>query len=322
MKHCTLAYIDALVKRAEGRLWFDEQGHLNQSGPVPLSRYLGELSDQLRLFLARLDSCERTDTGGYLLRDARAGNLGGMRVLWDNVVLLAHASITKTLPGMTPDQCEVVKRDGLLATVTAPTRNAQPLVDALRQLLFSILYNADGSWVSEIPSATVAKIRTIGAELTQHQAAWERSEGGSTRAPMLSASPDLLERLERAAAAVNTHAIDRALELATEKMARKLGAGDNGNTNPFALPSSAEAIDEHDAALLEFLNRNPSLRRKVCDVLPDSGPGDRKAIARRLRAMADRVPPLVAYPKGKQGKVAILPAGIEMLKRVTAQTPH
>ncbi|MFZ2874572.1 MAG: hypothetical protein WAZ94_08825 [Phycisphaerales bacterium] len=202
----------------EGRLWFDEQGHLNQSGPVPLSRYLGGLSDQLRLFLARLDSCERTDAGDYLLRDARAGNLGGMRVLWDNVVLLAQASIAKTLPGMTPDQHAAMTRDGVLATVTAPTRNAQPLADALRQLLFSILYNADGSWVSEISSATVAKIRTIGDELTQHRTAWERSEGGPTRTPTV--SPELLDRLQRAAAAMDPGAIDRAAERAAEKMAR------------------------------------------------------------------------------------------------------
>ena len=229
MKHCTLAYIDALVKRAEGRLWFDEQGHLNQSGPVPLSRYLGELSDQLRLFLARLDSCERTDTGGYLLRDARAGNLGGMRVLWDNVVLLAHASITKTLPGMTPDQCEVVKRDGLLATVTAPTRNAQPLVDALRQLLFSIPYNADGSWVSEIPSATVAKIRTIGAELIQHQAAWEKSEGRTTQTPTVSVSAALLDRLELGIATVHSIGSNFDAGMARERrVIESLGARDDG----------------------------------------------------------------------------------------------
>ncbi len=182
----------------EEQLWFDEQGHLNQSGPVPLSRYLGRLSDELRLFLARLDSCERTDAGDYQLRDARAGNLGGMRVLWDNAVLLAQAIIAKTLPAMTPDQNAAFKRDGVVTTTTAPTRNAQPLTDALRQLLFSILYNPDGSWVSEIPAATVAKIRTIARELTQHRTAWERSEGGAMQTP--TASPDLLARLEAAAA--------------------------------------------------------------------------------------------------------------------------
>ncbi len=214
----------------EGRLWFDEHGHLNESGPVPLSRYLGALSDQLRLFLARLDSCERTDAGDYRLRDARAGNLGGMRVLWDNVVLLAQASIAKTLPAMRPDQHAAYKCDGVLATVTAPTRNAQPLTDALRQLWFSILYNADGSWVSEIPSATVAKIRTIGDELAQHRAVWERSEGGPTRTPTVSASPDLLDRLQRAAAAV-------------EKVARVFG-GDDAESGSNGTPRKLAKADD------------------------------------------------------------------------------
>ncbi len=161
----------------EGRLWFDEQGHLNQSGPVPLSRYLGELSNQLQLFLMRLDSCERNNAGDYLLRDSRAGTLSGMRVLWDNVVLLCQTSVVRTLPDLTLEQNEARKRGSVLVIETGPTRNMQPLADALRQLLFSILYKADGSWVSEIPSATVGKIRTIGAELPQHRAACEQSEG-------------------------------------------------------------------------------------------------------------------------------------------------
>lgn len=101
-----------------------------------------------------------------------------------------------------------------------------------------------------------------------------------------------------------------------------MGGGGNAGAKPPALPAGAEAIDEHDAAILAFLNRTPSLRRKVSDVLPDTGPGDRKAIGKRLRKLADRTPPLVDYPKGKHGKVAILPAGIEMLKRATAPKPQ
>ncbi len=66
---------------------------------------------------------------------------------------------------------------------------------------------------------------------------------------------------------------------------------------PPAPPAGAEAIDEHDAALLAFLNRSPSLRRKVSDVRPEKGPQDRKAVAKRLRKLADRTPPLVDYPK-------------------------
>jgi hypothetical protein len=89
-----------------------------------------------------------------------------------------------------------------------------------------------------------------------------------------------------------------------------------------AHPAGAEAIDEHDVALLTFLNQRPNLRRKVSDVLPSKGPQDRKAIASRLRKLADRALPLVDYPKIERSGVVILPAGVEALKRATAPTPH
>lgn len=88
------------------------------------------------------------------------------------------------------------------------------------------------------------------------------------------------------------------------------------------LPAGADALEQNDVALLAFLNRSPSLRRKVSDVLPDEGPQDRKAIAKRLRRLADRTPALVDYPKDGRSGVAILPAGAEALKRATAPTPH
>lgn len=109
-----------------------------------------------------------------------------------------------------------------------------------------------------------------------------------------------------------------------ERLTEPLGAhaGDHGDTKPPALPAGAEAIDEYDVALLAFLNRNPSLRRKVSDVLPEKGPQDRKAVAKRLRRLANRTPPLVDYPKDGRSGVAILPAGVEALKRATAPTPR
>ncbi|MBX3322010.1 MAG: hypothetical protein KF757_03355 [Phycisphaeraceae bacterium] len=88
------------------------------------------------------------------------------------------------------------------------------------------------------------------------------------------------------------------------------------------LHDGAYVIDEHDLALLEFLNRIPNMRRKISDVLPDNGPQDRKAVASRLRKLADRTPPLVDFPKGGRTGVAILPAGVEALRRATAPTPH
>lgn len=93
------------------------------------------------------------------------------------------------------------------------------------------------------------------------------------------------------------------------------------NSKSPASPAGAEAIDEFDASLLAFLNKKPSLRRKIAEVLPDDGPQDRKAVAKRLRKLADRDLPLVDYPKDGRSGVAILPAGVEALKRATAPTP-
>lgn len=52
--------------------------------------------------------------------------------------------------------------------------------------------------------------------------------------------PDLLARLQRAAAAVDPSAIDRAAERAAEKIARVFGAGDNGDAKPKTLPAGAD----------------------------------------------------------------------------------
>jgi len=106
--------------------------------------------------------------------------------------------------------------------------------------------------------------------------------------------------------------LQRLLQVASES---KLG------TTTRATPDGwIEPIDEPDRSILEFLNRYPTLRRRVSDVLPDVGPQDRKAVAARLRKLADRTPPLVDNPKSARSGVAILPAGIEALKR--AQTPR
>ncbi len=58
--------------------------------------------------------------------------------------------------------------------------------------------------------------------------------------PTVSVSPDLLDRLQRAAAAVDPGAIDRVAERAAEKIARVFGAGDNGDAKPKTLPAGAD----------------------------------------------------------------------------------
>lgn len=297
----------------EGRLWFDEHGHLNQSGPVPLSRYLGALSDQLRRFLARLDSCERNDAGDYLLRHTRAGDMSSeIRVLWDNVVHLIHASIAQTLPIMTPDQQADFKRHGVVVTTTEPTRNAQPLVSTLRQLLFSILYNADGTWVSEIPSSTVAQIRTIGDELTLDRMAWERSEGGRTRNSTVSLPmQERIDRLERAAAAVDTHAIDRAAQHAAEKTARLFGGGDDrGHAKRPALPVGIALTADHES-ILAVLGKTPTKCMVVIGVASAGTIRDRETVGRLLRELSGFG--LVNRPHGNRKGYALTAAGRNLM---------
>ena len=182
---------------ARGRLWFDADGHLNQSGPVLMSEYLAALQEQLRLFLTRLDACEQNGAGDYRLRDPSAGALRGVHVLWENVTQLAQLAIVATLPGVTADEQDQMDRGGgVLMRRPTPPRNAQPLADALNQLTFAILGTAKGGWVSEIPAPTVAKVRTIAAELEQHRVMWKRSE--SAPVTIAEAIDRLVEMLERA----------------------------------------------------------------------------------------------------------------------------
>ena len=79
--------------------------------------------------------------------------------------------------------------------------------------------------------------------------------GGDTT-PTVSVSPDLLDRLQRAAAAVDPHAIDRAAERAAEKMAHALGG--NGNAATKALPARTEVVLWEGAA---HTDRNIRLAR-------------------------------------------------------------
>lgn len=93
-------------------------------------------------------------------------------------------------------------------------------------------------------------------------------------------------------------------------------------TGDVATASTPDAIDEKDLAILAFLAQRANVRRKVADVLPDDGPQDRKAIAARLRKLADRTPPLVDYPKGGRSGVAILRDGVAALEQATTTTPR
>ncbi len=161
----------------------------------------------------------------------------------------------------------------------------------------------------------------VAEQMLEDVEVWAKGEaaarGESLTARGQSVSPELLDGLQHASSNVKDGAIDRVAESAAEKVSQKLGGGDDGDTKPMPPPIGDEAIDEYDVAILTFLSQNPGLRRKVADVLPEKGPQDRKAISKRLRKLADRMPALVDYPEKTRRGVAILQAGVEALKRAT-----
>ncbi|HMN39868.1 MAG TPA: hypothetical protein PKE29_03420 [Phycisphaerales bacterium] len=80
----------------------------------------------------------------------------------------------------------------------------------------------------------------LAAEIASIQAMFHPQTIEPPAPPTVSVSPDLLDRLQRAAAAVDPGAIDRAAERAAEKIARVFGAGDNGDAKPKTLPAGAD----------------------------------------------------------------------------------
>jgi len=153
---------------ANGRLWFDEQGALNLSEPLPLETLLAELVERLGLFLARMDSCERTDSGDYSLTSRNSGTMGGARVLWHNALLVASSAGACMLPPPSPEHVAALERDGVAGFQDGPVCFALaflPTVEALHQLTFLILENETDNWRGTIPERTVARIRGIRAEV-------------------------------------------------------------------------------------------------------------------------------------------------------------
>jgi len=188
------------AQNTEGRLVIEADGTLRQIGSVPLSRCVAALSDQLRLFLKRLDTCERNDAGDYIFSDARVGALDGMRVLWENVGLLASMIVASSLPGLNEKDRAAFARTGLLYRAVVPARNTRPLTDAMQQLLFSIVRPPGKVWVESIPASSAAKIRAIAGELPDHRRMLERTEGGPPPSPSDLEQRELVDALRSGSA--------------------------------------------------------------------------------------------------------------------------
>ena len=101
----------------------------------------------------------------------------------------------------------------------------------------------------------------------------------------------------------------RALIAWLEAKPGKGAAGSAARADPEA---ESDAIDDFDLALLAFLNKRPTLRRRISEISPAAGPQDRKAIGARVRKL-HRLGYLDCPPGSRSG-AAILPKGVEALR--------
>jgi hypothetical protein len=157
------------------RIWFDEAGNLSASGSPPLSAMLKFLETSLSLFLRRLKAGERGDDGAYLLRTANSGEFKGAEVLWDRVGMVAATCIAYTLPPLTAEQQAEKERTGIVGFEVVPSRGSLPLLDVLRQIMFSIVRQADGAWPTRVERATAKQLEGMVGELRIHRQIAEKS---------------------------------------------------------------------------------------------------------------------------------------------------
>lgn len=156
--------------KSKSPISIDESGTLVVNKAVGLDELLAILRDKISLFLVRLSAGQQAPNGDYILSDQKAGSLPGTLVLWEDAVLIMHVCIAHLLPP--PDLSALAHSPtGVIVQQVRVPRNAQPLGDLLRQLTFSILYDAGGKPPSVIPQSTVKKIRQLTDELEYHRAA-------------------------------------------------------------------------------------------------------------------------------------------------------
>lgn len=127
----------------------------------------------------------------------------------------------------------------------------------------------------------------------------------------VSLSSDLLERLQLAAASVDTGAIDRAAERAAERVARVLGGGDNAEAKPPALHAGVVLTADHES-VLAVLGKTPTRCRTVIDVSSAGTIRNRETVGRLLRELAGFG--MVDRPHGKQKGYALTDAGRKRLR--------
>jgi len=173
----------ALPSVGPGRICFDDEGELHQSGLVSMSAYLAALVEHIELFLAMLTKCERNGAGDYLLRDSVIGYHSGVETIWKRVTLLAAGIVGKLLPSPTLDHRVAFEEKGVVGMAVRLPDSAKPLADTMRQLSFTLLWNADRTWVTVVSASRAEKIRAMNSELAYHRVIWANAEGVALAIP-------------------------------------------------------------------------------------------------------------------------------------------
>lgn len=129
--------------------------------------------------------------------------------------------------------------------------------------------------------------------------------------PAVSLSPDLMERLQLAATAVDPGAIARAAKRADEGVARVFGGGDNAEAKPPHLPAGVALTADHES-VLAVLGKTPTRCRTVIDISSAGTIRNRETVGRLLGELAGFG--MVDRPHGKRKGYALTDAGRKRLR--------
>lgn len=141
--------------------------------------------------------------------------------------------------------------------------------------------------------------------------------------PTVSVSPDLLDRLQRAAAAVDPGAIDRAAERAAEKIARVFGAGDNGDVKPKTLPAGADesagpALTVNQSRVLQTMARFDASRllssKMIAEEMDPTGRLSARTIGPIVRKLIEMH--LAERPEGDRSGARLTTAGRRLAPKI------
>lgn len=149
--------------------YLHEDGNFRMTGELPVWRALELIGSRLRLFLARIASCERTESGDFLLKSTNAGSVGGARDLWSHVTTLARVTQAMLALPATAEQRAEFARNGILTRTPEFSPRARPLREALHVLIFAVLPHEVGDWVGTMPASKVAQLRALEEELELHK---------------------------------------------------------------------------------------------------------------------------------------------------------